>query len=84
MFVLFVFCFFFFGGGVQVRGVRVDVNGEVKFLPHLSRRLIGELIVYTGIRRPASGVHCPSTFHTTSSLKPLGRFFPYSIYSIYR
>ena len=30
------------------------------FLAHLSRRLTGELIVYTGIRRPS--VFRPSTF----------------------
>ena len=56
------------------------------FLAHLSRRLIGELIVYTGIRPPSSVY--PSVVHqdfqTTSPLKPLGRFFPYSVYSIYR
>ena len=27
-----IFFFFFFGGGVGFGGVRVDVNGEVKFL----------------------------------------------------
>ena len=58
------------------------------FLAHLSRRLTGELIVYTGIRRPSVvrlSVH-PSVniFQTTSPLKLLGGFFPYSTYSIYR
>ena len=48
------------------------------FLAHLSRRHIGELLVYRGIRRPSS------TFQTTSSVKPPGRFFSYFIYSIYR
>ena len=56
-------------------------------LAHLSRRLIGELLVYRGIRRPS--VRRPSVvrrqhFQTTSSLKPLGRFFSYFTYSIYR
>ena len=41
-------------------------------LAHLSRRLTGELIVYTGIRRPS--VVRPSSvrqhFKTTSPLKP--------------
>ena len=36
------------------------------FLAHLSRRLIGELIVFTGIRRPSVRQH----FQTTSPLKP--------------
>ena len=35
-------------------------------LAHLSRRLIGELIVYEGIPRPSVCQH----FQTTSSLKP--------------
>ena len=35
------------------------------FLAHLSRRLIGELIVYEGIRRPSVCQH----FQTTSPLK---------------
>ena len=56
------------------------------FLAHLSRRLTGELIVYTGIRRPS--VVRPSVvrqhFQTTSPLKPSGGFFPYYSYSIYR
>ena len=50
------------------------------FLAHLSRRLIGELLVYRGIRRPSVR---RQHFQTTSSLKPLGRFFSYFIYSIY-
>ena len=43
----------------------------VFLLAHLSRRLIGELIVYEGIRRPS--VRRPSVcqhFQTTSPLKP--------------
>ena len=35
------------------------------FLAHLSRRLIGELLVYRGIRRPSVCQH----FQTTSPLK---------------
>ena len=33
--------------------VKVGFTGEYIFLAHLSRRLIGELIVYDGIRRPS-------------------------------
>ena len=48
------------------------------FLAHLSRRLIGELLVYRGIRRPSvvrPSVRRPSSvvrqhFQTTSPLKP--------------
>ena len=44
----------------------------IEFLAHLSQRLIGELIVYEGIRRPS--LRRPSVvrqhFQTTSSLKP--------------
>ena len=36
------------------------VWNQQRLLAHLSRRLIGELIVYTGIRRPS--VRRPSTF----------------------
>ena len=54
-------------------------------LAHLSRRLIGELLVYKGIRRPSVR---PSVvrqhFQTTSPLKPRSRFFSYFTYSIYR
>ena len=55
------------------------------FLAHLSQRLIGELIVYGGIRRPFVVVRRRREhFQTTSPLKPLGRFFSYITYSIYR
>ena len=40
--------------------------------------LIGEFLVYTGIRRPSVRQH----FQTTSPLKPCGRFFPYYTHSI--
>ena len=50
------------------------------FLAHLSQRLIGELLVYKGIRRPSVCQH----FQTTSPLKPRSRFFSYFTYSIYR
>ena len=56
-------------------------DNQSAFLAHLSRRLIGELLVYRGIRRPSVR---RQHFQTTSSLKPLGRFFSYFIYSIYR
>ena len=60
-----------------------DFNGNFfVFLAHLSRWLIGELLVYSGIRRPS--VVRRQHFQTTSSLKPLCRFFSYFIYSIYR
>ena len=56
-------------------------GGDFKrFLAHLSRRLIGELLVYKGIRRPSVCQH----FQTTSPLKPRSRFFLYFTYSIYR
>ena len=50
------------------------------FLAHLSRRLIGELIVYKGILCPSVRKH----FQTTSPLKPRSRFFSYFTYRIYR
>ena len=40
----------------KFRGNRSAASGEEDFegfLAHLSRRLIGELIVYTGIQRPS-------------------------------
>ena len=59
-----------------------DLNFFLLLLAHLSRRLTGELIVYTGIRRPS--VVRPSVvrqhFQTTSPLKPSGGFFPYYTY----
>ena len=46
------------------------------FLAHLSRRLIGELIVYpwSGVRRPSVGV--VHNAQTSSSQKPFGRSMP--------
>ena len=44
------------------------------FLAHLSRRLIGELIVWAGIRRPSVIVHHPSTFSnniSSEAMKPI-------------
>ena len=52
----------------------------IVFLAHLSRRLIGELIVY-----PWSGVRRPSSVHnaqTSSSQKPLGRSKPNFMWSL--
>ena len=40
-----------------------------QFLAYLSRKLMGELIVYQSLRRPAS---VRPQFQTSSSLKPLG------------
>ena len=59
-------------------------GNSIIFLAHLSRRLIGELIVY-----PCSGVRPSSVrrrpqFQRSSSLKPLGRLFSYYTYTIYR
>ena len=60
--------------------VTISNRYDCMFLAHLCRRLIGELIVYEGIRRPS--VVRPSSvcqhFQTTSPLKPWGRFFSYS------
>ena len=44
-------------------------RGRPTFLAHLSRRLMGELIVYQSLRRPS--VH--PQFQTSSPLKPLGQ-----------
>ena len=61
----------------QLFGYLTAVSGDctavrsTPLLAHLSRRLIGELIVYKGIRRPS--VRHPSVcqhFQTTSPLKP--------------
>ena len=53
-----------------------DGEGSVPpFLAHLSRRLMGELIVYQSLRRP-SVFRCPSSVSPqfqTSPLKPLGQ-----------
>ena len=56
------------------------------YLAHLSRRLIGELIVYpwSGVRRRPSSVRRPSVVHnaqTSSSQKPLGRSKPNFMWS---
>ena len=55
------------------------MNLNIIFLAHLSRRLIGELLVYRGICHPSVR---RQHFQTTSSLKPLGRFFSYFIYLV--
>ena len=44
--------------GNSLVSVYRTIGTLVMFLAHLSRRLIGELIVYEGIRRPS--VRCPS------------------------
>ena len=61
-----------------------DLFKVTRLLAHLSRRLIGELIVYKGIRRPSVHPSVCQHFQTTSPLKPCGRFFSYFTYSIYR
>ena len=56
------------------------------FLAHLSRRLMGELIVYQSLRRP-SVVRRPSVrpqFQTSSPLKPLGQLTSNYIWRLLR
>ena len=67
-------------------GARGQNLGHLKkssFLAHLSRRLIGELIVYpwsgVRLRRPSYDVH---NAQTSSSQKPLGRLKPNFIWSL--
>ena len=57
------------------------IDVRIRFLAHLSRRLIGELIVYpwSGVRRPSGVRRRPSSVHnaqTSSSQRPLGRSKP--------
>ena len=54
---------------------------RISFLAHLSRRLIGELIVYplSGVRRRPSVVH---NAQTSSSQKQLGRSKPNFMWSL--
>ena len=62
---------------------RKHVTVRVSFLAHLSRRLIGELIVYqwSGVRRP-SVVGVVHNAQTSSSQKPLGRSKPHFMWSL--
>ena len=57
-------------------GVHVRTASVMRVLAHLSLRLVGELIVYGGIRRPSVRpsvvVRRREHFQTTSPLKPLG------------
>ena len=48
---------------------RINTCPVESFLAHLSRRLMGELIVYQSLRRPSVRQH----FQTSSPLKPLGQ-----------
>ena len=62
--------FAFLNSAIKFDEKRENINTVVSlldFLAHLSRRLIGELIVYEGICRPSSVCQ---HFKTTSSLKP--------------
>ena len=57
------------------------------FLAHLSRRLIGELIVYpwSGVRRPLLSLSSVIAVHnaqTSSSQKPLGTSKPNFMWSL--
>ena len=56
-------CFEQITTNIKENNVKITIFTAVRYhiLAHLSRRLIGELIVYTGIRRP-SVVRRPSTF----------------------
>ena len=71
------------------RVLKIELNKDnfYAFLAHLSRRLIGELIVYpwSGVRRRPSYVVRPSVVHnaqTSSSQKPLGRSKPNFMWSL--
>ena len=62
---------------------------RLHFLAHLSRRLIGELIVYQWLRLPSSIVCRPSSvvcqhFQTSSPLKQLGQLNSYFIWRLLR
>ena len=55
------------------------LNAITRFLAHLSRRLMGELILYQSLRRPSvrhPSVVCPSVCQhfQTSPLKQMGQF----------
>ena len=50
------------------------------FLAHLSRRLMGELIVYQSLRRPS----VRPQFQTSSPLKPLGQLTSNYIWRLLR
>ena len=56
---------------------------QISLLAHLSRRLIGELLVYRGICRP-SVVRPSSTFSNDFFSEAAGQIFSYFIYTIYR
>ena len=49
------------------------IKFRVLFLAHLSRRLMGELIVYQSLRRPSVRLSVRQHFQTSSPLKPLGQ-----------
>ena len=76
----------------RVRGQMPNISGLTRFcslfhmfLAHLSRRLIGELIVYQWLRRPS--VHpsvVPQHFQTSSPLKLLGQLNSYFIWRLHR
>ena len=63
--------------GGWARGQNLE---HLRFLAHLSRKFVGELIVYRVVCLSV----CRQHFLTTSPLKPPGRFFSYFTYSIYR
>ena len=69
---------------MQISGERLQDHWS-SGLAHLSRRLIGELIVYPWVRRPSVVVRRPSSVHnaqTSSSHKPLGRLKPNFMWSL--
>ena len=62
----------------KMQGLLSILSLLLNLLAHLSRRLIGELIVYQSLRRPSvrPSVRRPSVrqhFQTSSPLKPLGQ-----------
>ena len=72
---------------ISIRMVLGTLCCSVMFLAHLSRRLIGELIVYKGIRRPSvvrPSVVRPSAFSndiSSEAEKPI--LFIFHIYHLY-
>ena len=48
--------FYYFGNNVGAVWSLVKMDMEDRFLAHLSRRLMGELIVYQSLRRPSVNI----------------------------
>ena len=56
-------------GFICIKGCGVRFADFISFLAHLSRRLMGELIVYQSLRRPSVR---PSTFSNIFSSETIG------------